>query len=478
MAAAQEAMEKRQARWMVENEVFEFDKGMLSYDHARIAAARAKAVAPVAAALRKGTRSDREFVERTLRFTQSIPYQKGKRGQDSGFQRPLALLARNKGDCDGKSALFLALIRAELPNVPLAMVYVPGHALVGVGIKPQKGDRTFRMDGRTYVMAEPSAPVHSLSGRRPVQTAGPDAAARSGPSRSRIGPGHAAARRTRRKARPETESTRSRSAAIQSPGTPIPRTGRPVIKALSPALSRLSNAAYRRHGDAVERAGSARRINRAADDAAGLGVATNLRTTERSQRAAMRNITTAQSIVSTAEGGLREITHNLQRMREPRWPPPPRRSTMTSAPSRRGIRGPDRRDRRHRSANGIRRPGTPCRRGNRCRVHHQQFLSMNPEIPSLLSAVSDFETRFADAGLDVSLSLSEVNAGKDTVDGSARLAGMGDGTFQSELATLSTQFGLQDPYAAVLEATGLTTITGDIDPDDVGFRVGAKATSS
>ena len=158
MAAAQDAMEKRQARWMVENEVFEFDKGMLSYDHARIAAARAKAVAPVAAALRKGTRSDREFVERTLRFTQSIPYQKGKRGQDSGFQRPLALLARNKGDCDGKSALFLALIRAELPNVPLAMVYVPGHALVGVGIKPQKGDRTFRVDGRIYVMAEPVGP--------------------------------------------------------------------------------------------------------------------------------------------------------------------------------------------------------------------------------------------------------------------------------------------------------------------------------
>ena len=64
------------------------------------------------------------------------------------------------------------------------------------------------------------------------------------------------------------------------------------------------------------RISSARRINSAADDAAGLGVATNLRTTERSQRAAMRNITTAQSIVSTAEGGLREITHNLQRMRE------------------------------------------------------------------------------------------------------------------------------------------------------------------
>lgn len=158
MAAAKEAMEARQESWMIENEVFEFEKGALAYDHARIVAARADAVAPVAAALREGTTSDREFVERALRFTQSIPYQKGRRGQDSGFQRPLALLARNKGDCDGKSALFLALLRAELPDAPLAMVYVPGHALVGVGIEPAKGDRTFREDGETYVMAEPVGP--------------------------------------------------------------------------------------------------------------------------------------------------------------------------------------------------------------------------------------------------------------------------------------------------------------------------------
>ena len=158
MKGAVRAMERRQTRWMRDNQVFEFAPQQLSYDHARIAADRADAVAPVASALRRGTRSQREFVGRALRFSQSIPYQHGRRGQDSGFQRPLALLARNKGDCDGKSALFLALLRAELPTVPLAMVYVPGHALVGVGIKPMKGDQTFRHEGTTYVLAEPVGP--------------------------------------------------------------------------------------------------------------------------------------------------------------------------------------------------------------------------------------------------------------------------------------------------------------------------------
>ena len=99
------------------------------------------------------------LVARALAFTQAIPYQKGRRGADAGFQHPLALVARNKGDCDGKSALFLALVRAELPALPLAMVYVPGHALVGVGLPPKPGDRTFQHRGTEYVYAEPVGPA-------------------------------------------------------------------------------------------------------------------------------------------------------------------------------------------------------------------------------------------------------------------------------------------------------------------------------
>lgn len=248
-----------------------------------------------------------------------------------------------------------------------------------------------------------------------------------------------------------------------------------MLKTISPVLARLSDAAYRRHGGAVERAGSARRINRAADDAAGLGVATNLRTTERSQRAAMRNISNAQSIVATAESGLVEITHNLQRMRELAMAA----ASETLDDDERAFLAEEfaaRIDEIDDIAARTEFDDTELLAGAGIDVAFiiNSSLSMNLEISALLAAVSDFETRFADAGLDVSLSLSEVNAGKDSLDGSARLSAMGDGTFQAELATLSTQFGLQDPYAAVLEATGLETITGDIDPDDVGFRTGAK----
>jgi hypothetical protein len=165
MAEAQTAMEQRRQEWLVENQVFEVKPGSLSHDHVAVVADRAAAVAPVAAALRAGTASDREFVARALAFSQAIPYQKNKRGTDTGFQRPMALLARNKGDCDGKSALFLSLVRAELPAVPLAMIYVPGHALTGVGLPPEEGDKSFTADGVTFIYAEPVGPLAAPLGQ-------------------------------------------------------------------------------------------------------------------------------------------------------------------------------------------------------------------------------------------------------------------------------------------------------------------------
>lgn len=159
MVDAKRAMNAAKVSWMKANRVMEVEPGVLSYNHALVVAERAEAVAPLAAALRAGTTSDRDFVARALAFAQAIPYQRGKRGTDAGFQHPLALLARNKGDCDGKAALFLALVRAEMPKVPLAMVYVPGHALAGVGLPPRKGDATFSQGGQTFVFAEPVGPA-------------------------------------------------------------------------------------------------------------------------------------------------------------------------------------------------------------------------------------------------------------------------------------------------------------------------------
>lgn len=66
----------------------------------------------------------------------------------------------------------------------------------------------------------------------------------------------------------------------------------------------------------MTRLSSGNRINKAADDAAGLAVSENLRADIRSLRMAKRNTLDGISLVQTAEGGLVETTNMLVRLRE------------------------------------------------------------------------------------------------------------------------------------------------------------------
>jgi flagellin len=66
----------------------------------------------------------------------------------------------------------------------------------------------------------------------------------------------------------------------------------------------------------MERLSSGYRINRAADDAAGLAISEKLRGQISGISQAMRNTQDAVSLVQTAEGALQEVHSMLQRMRE------------------------------------------------------------------------------------------------------------------------------------------------------------------
>jgi flagellin len=66
----------------------------------------------------------------------------------------------------------------------------------------------------------------------------------------------------------------------------------------------------------LERLSSGLRINRAADDAAGLAIAEGFRSVVRGTRVAQRNAQDGISLVQTAEGALTETTNILQRIRE------------------------------------------------------------------------------------------------------------------------------------------------------------------
>ena len=66
----------------------------------------------------------------------------------------------------------------------------------------------------------------------------------------------------------------------------------------------------------IQKLSSGMRINRAADDAAGLAVSEKMRSQIRGMEVAKRNIQDGISLVQTAEGAMDEIHNMLQRMRE------------------------------------------------------------------------------------------------------------------------------------------------------------------
>ncbi len=69
-------------------------------------------------------------------------------------------------------------------------------------------------------------------------------------------------------------------------------------------------------GKSLERLSSGLRINKAADDAAGLAIATKFDAQVQGLNQAVRNANNAVSLVQTAEGGVNTLTNILQRLRE------------------------------------------------------------------------------------------------------------------------------------------------------------------
>ena len=85
-----------------------------------------------------------------------------------------------------------------------------------------------------------------------------------------------------------------------------------------PALNagRVLNRSTQALNRSLERLSSGLRINRAADDAAGLAVAEGFRSVVIGSQVAQRNAQDGISLVQTAEGALSETTNILQRIRE------------------------------------------------------------------------------------------------------------------------------------------------------------------
>lgn len=79
---------------------------------------------------------------------------------------------------------------------------------------------------------------------------------------------------------------------------------------------RSLGAAAQTHQTSMERLSSGYRINRAADDAAGLAISEKFKASLRGLAVAKRNASDGISLVQTAEGGMNEVGNILSRLRE------------------------------------------------------------------------------------------------------------------------------------------------------------------
>lgn len=79
---------------------------------------------------------------------------------------------------------------------------------------------------------------------------------------------------------------------------------------------RTLTTSQREIGKSMSQLASGSRINKAADDAAGLAISENMKSQIRSFSQASRNANDGISMVQTAEGGLSEVSNILVRMRE------------------------------------------------------------------------------------------------------------------------------------------------------------------
>ncbi len=147
-------------RWLKARDLIRIREGEVAYDYAAIAAEDAVHVKAIVEALDRPDDTEASFTARALAFVQSIPYEAElKRGGDAGFRRPLALLSRNRGDCDGKTVLFLALLEARYPNLGKAAVTVPGHAFAAVQLRVDRGDASLPINGQEWLAMEPVGPA-------------------------------------------------------------------------------------------------------------------------------------------------------------------------------------------------------------------------------------------------------------------------------------------------------------------------------
>ena len=146
---AQSAQEylKKQGYIEINNEVMP--------DYSSLVSEYSKKLYPLSDALFIEGDNFQSYAIRTLHFVQNIPYEAS---QKISYRRPIRLLWDNKGDCDSKTVLYLALLKSKFPDVQLAVVNIPEHTFAFIQQVGLQTEMELQVDGQNWVPVEPVGP--------------------------------------------------------------------------------------------------------------------------------------------------------------------------------------------------------------------------------------------------------------------------------------------------------------------------------
>ena len=133
-------------------------------DHLYYINASLPAFATMASELRQRFKGPdpRPLIEYLLPWVQSLPYVAMANrfaNPTLEFRPPLAVLQQHGGDCDSKAALLATILRAVHPDLPLAMVYLPEHAMLAIQLPHASGERYVNLQGRRMLLVDVVGPA-------------------------------------------------------------------------------------------------------------------------------------------------------------------------------------------------------------------------------------------------------------------------------------------------------------------------------
>lgn len=113
----------------------------------------------------------RDSVELLLRFLQDYPYGIPPKVVDrrfiGGLLVPPLSLETGWADCDSKSLLMASILSFDpYFHDKMAMILVPGHALLGIEVLSLPYDETYKFRNRSFVVAEPTGLSRTPFGRK------------------------------------------------------------------------------------------------------------------------------------------------------------------------------------------------------------------------------------------------------------------------------------------------------------------------